>query len=206
MTDCLNGDVRDALPDYLNDRLDAARRSAVESHLSQCAPCREELSLLGGLRATMRRAPDVDVGRIAAALAPYRAPARRGPAANWRVAAAIAALVVGGTSIALLRGRAPVSRRDEIRVAVAPAPITDSAPVAPPAAAPVTRASEPASSGRASPSSVSARELAIAGGSIGDLSDRELSALVEGIESLDGVPSDEVEAPAPVSMSAGEGI
>lgn len=206
MTDCLNGDVRDALPDYLNDRLDAARRRAVDSHLSECATCREELSLLRGLRATMRRTPDVDVARVAAALAPYRAPARRSPATNWRVAAAIAALTVGGASIALLRGRAPVTRRADIAVVVAPAPITDSAPVAPPAAAPETRAAEPAAPSRALPVSTSARELAIAGGSIGDLSDRELSALVEGIESLDGVPSADVETPAPVSMSAKEGI
>ena len=33
MIDCPNGGVRDALPDYLNDRLDAARRRQVESHL-----------------------------------------------------------------------------------------------------------------------------------------------------------------------------
>jgi hypothetical protein len=52
---------------------------------------------------------------------------------------------------------------------------------------------------------VRVRELAIAGGAIADLSDRELSALVEGIESLDGLPSAEVETPEPVWMSAQEG-
>jgi anti-sigma factor RsiW len=206
MTDCLNGDVRDALPDYLNDRLDAERRRAVEAHLSECAACREELSLLRGLRATMHRAPDVDVARISAAIAPYRVPARRGPATNWRVAAAIAALAVGGTSVALLRGRAPVSRSAAVAVTVAPAPNGDSSPVVPPAAAPQARAGERPTPGGTSVASTSARELAIAGGSIGDLSDGELSALVEGIESLDGVPSAEVETPAPVSMSAQEGL
>ena len=206
MTECLNGDVRDALPDYLNDRLDAARRRAVESHLSECATCREELSLLRGLRATMRRAPDVDVARISAAVAPYQAPVRRGPATSWRVAAAIAALAVGGTSIALLRGRAPVSRGAGVAVATAPAPSSDSAPAVLPARAPESPAAEPAGRSRTLPASVSARELAIAGGSISDLSDGELTALVEGIESLDGVPSAEVETPAPVSMSAQEGI
>ena len=205
MTECLNGDVRDALPDYLNDRLDAARRRAVESHHSECATCREELSLLRGLRATMRRAPDVDVARISAAVAPYRAPVRRGPATSWRVAAAIAALVVGGTSIALLRGRAPVSRGADVTVAIAPAP-SGASPVVPTAAAPGTRPAEPATPSRTLPARVSTRELAIAGGSISDLSDGELTALVESLESLDGVPSAEVEAPTPVSMSAQEGI
>ena len=206
MTDCLNGDVRDVLPDYLNDRLDAARQRTVESHLSDCASCREELSLLRGLRTTMRRAPDVDVARIAAAIAPYRAPVRRGPATSWRVAAAIAALAVGGTSIALLRSRTPMSRSTDVAVGVAPTRSGNSVPVAPPTAAPETRVAEPATGHRRLPASVSARELAIAGGSINDLSDRELSALVEGIESLDGVPSAEVETPAPVSISAQEGI
>ena len=55
MIDCPNGDVRDALPEYLNDRLDPARRAEVESHLLRCDACRAELSLLRDLRATMRR-------------------------------------------------------------------------------------------------------------------------------------------------------
>jgi anti-sigma factor RsiW len=205
MTECLNGDVRDALPDYINDRLDAARRRAVESHLAECATCREELSLLRGLRAAMRRAPDVDVARISAAVAPYRAPVRRGPATSWRVAAAISALAVGGASIALLRGHAPVSQGTDVAAAIAPTPSGDSAPVVSPAATPDNRDAEPAAPSQMPPASVSTRELAIAGGSISDLSDRELTALVEGIESLDGVPSAEVEAPAPVPMSAQEG-
>jgi anti-sigma factor RsiW len=108
MTDCSNGDLRDALPDYLHDRLDAARRRQVESHLAGCEACREELSLLRALRATMRRASPVDVEAIAAAIPPYRAPAQRSWAIGWRAAAAIVAIAVGGTSmIALLRGRGP---------------------------------------------------------------------------------------------------
>ena len=93
-----------------------------------------------------------------------------------------------------------------VAVAVAPGPISDSAPVVPPAAAPHSRAAERPTPSGTSPASASTRELAIAGGSIGELSDGELSALVDGIESLDGVPSADVETPAPVSMSAQEGI
>jgi hypothetical protein len=53
---------------------------------------------------------------------------------------------------------------------------------------------------------VATGELAMAAGAIGELSDRELSALVEGIESLDGLPSTEVEGAEPVSVGAREGL
>ena len=210
MTDCPNGEVRDALPDYLNDRLDAARRREVEAHLTGCATCREELSLLRALRATVRRAPAVDAEAIAASIPAYRAPVRRRWATSGRIAAAIVAIAVGGTSIVLLRDRPPAGPVEPSRpiaeapVAVAPEPSPDSAPIVatPMAEAPVAGRAipEPTSGGAAA-----ARELAIAGGSIADLSDRELSALVEGIESLDGLPSAEVEAPEPVSIPAQEG-
>jgi anti-sigma factor RsiW len=205
MTDCPNGDVRDALPDYLNDRLDAARRREVESHLTGCATCREELSLLRALRATVRRAPAVDADAIAASIPAYRAPARRRWATSGRIAAAIVAIAVGGTSIVLLRDRPAAGPVEPSRpIAVAPEPSPDSTPLVATTSAEVPVAervtSQPTAGG-----ATAARELAIAGGSIADLSDRELSALVEGIESLDGLPSAEVEAPEPVSIPAQEG-
>jgi hypothetical protein len=45
----------------------------------------------------------------------------------------------------------------------------------------------------------------MAGGTITDLNDRELSALVESLESLDAVPAAEVEGAEPVSIGAPEG-
>jgi anti-sigma factor RsiW len=197
--------VRDVLPDYLNDRLDAARRREVESHLTGCATCREELSLLRALRATVRRAPAVDADAIAASIPAYRAPARRRWATSGRIAAAIVAIAVGGTSIVLLRDRPAAGPVEPSRpIAVAPEPSPDSTPLVATTSAEVPVAervtSQPTAGG-----ATAARELAIAGGSIADLSDRELSALVEGIESLDGLPSAEVEAPEPVSIPAQEG-
>ena len=112
MTDCPNGDVRDALPDYLHDRLDPVRRREAEAHLAGCDTCRQELALLRALRATTRRAPAVDAAAIAAAIPPYRVPARRGRATGWRAAAAVVAFAVGGTSIALLWERAPSAGED----------------------------------------------------------------------------------------------
>ena len=207
MIDCPNGDVRDALPDYLSDRLDTARRRQVESHLAGCDACREELALLRALRVTMRRAPAVDVAAIAAAIPPYRVPARRSWATGWRVAAAIVALAVGGTSIVLLRSRAPVAREDVtpyVRGVPAPHPESPTVAVVPPSPEAVAPAIP---TPRSQPVATSAnRELAMAGGSITDLSDGELSALVEGIESLDGVLSTEVDGDAPIPLGRQEDI
>ena len=178
MIDCTNGDVRDVLPDYVNDRLGAHPRAEVERHLESCALCRDEVTLLRDLRVTIRRAPAVDVDAIAAAIPPYRAPVRRGWTAGWRAAAAIAAITVGGTSIALLRDEAPTDR------VVVPRPVAQApGPSAPPAS----------------------RELVMAGGSISDLSDGELSALVDDLESLDALPLTEVYGTQPLPLSAQEG-
>ena len=206
MIDCPNGDVRDALPDYLHDRLDTARRRRVEAHLAGCDACREELALLRALRVTMRRAPAVDSEAIAAAIPPYRAPARRGWAVGWRAAAAVVAIAVGGTSIALLRGRAPAVRQDVTPyVQAVPTPRRESPTVAV-TPSPVPRAPAIASPSRQPVATVVSRELAMAGGSINDLSDGELSALVDGIESLDAVPSTEVEGDEPAPLGRQEDI
>jgi hypothetical protein len=206
MTDCPNGAVRDALPEYLNDRLDAVRRAEVESHLAVCDACREELSLLRDLRATMRRVPAVNVGAIAGAIPPYHAPARRGWAPSWRAAAAIAAIAVGGTSIALLHDRTSTTARStQPQVAAAKVPPLDSA-------RPVETATTPAVSPNRRPAPVVAaapratQELAMAGATIGELSDGELAALVDGIESFDALPSAEVEGAEQPSVGTPEGI
>ena len=200
MIDCPNGDVRDVLPDYVNDRLAAPARAEVEQHLASCGACRDEVDLLRGLRTTLRRAPAVDVDAISAAIAPYRAPssavAGRRWAADWRIAAAIAAIAIGGTSVALLRDGGPADGDGGSTAVVAgPARGVDASPGAvstPVTPAPdVVRIDTPAAR---SPDSPPARELAMAAGAIGELSDGELSALVEGLESLDALPSAEVEA------------
>jgi hypothetical protein len=110
--------------------------------------------------------------------------------------------VVGGTSIALLahtRQRTQVARGPVVQ-AVAPAPdagVHAAAPAAPVTPPPTV---EPAPMvARVAPTVTHApvprgEELAVAGGAIDDLSDGELSALLNEIESLDAVPSTEVES------------
>src|SRR5437870_551008 len=102
MIDCSNGDMRDLLPELVHDRLAPSERARIEAHVASCEACRAEVALLRALRATMGRTPAIDVASIAAAIPAYRAPVRR----SWtglRAAAVIAAIAVGGTSVALIR-------------------------------------------------------------------------------------------------------
>lgn len=202
MNDCPNGDIRDLLPDFLHDRLGADERAVVEAHLRGCELCREELTFLRGLRASLRRAPSVDVDRIAAAIPAYRAPARQLTTRSWggwRVAAAVTLLAAGGTSVVVARQGAQatadsaqvvgVDRFDSLPGSTHVPAVVD--PAASPSSGPATGAELPAP-----------RELALAGGTIGDLDDSELSALIEDIQSLNAVTPVEVDNAAPVSPIA----
>ena len=201
MNDCPNGDVRDLLPAYLNDRLSAAQRTEVEAHLTSCDDCRAELGLLRDLRATMRHAPAVDVDSIAAAIPPYRAPVRRSSAMGWRAAAAVVVIAAGGTSIALLRDAGDRPARTE-PMAVVSAPVAtarDSTIVAITTTPPASASRDSMHSSEAS-SPAASRELAVGSSAIGELSDRELGALVAGLESLDALPSTELEGADAASL------
>lgn len=204
MIDCPDGDIRDLLPDLVHDRLGAAERARVEAHVATCGPCRDELALLRDLRATMRRVPAIDASVVAAAISSYRAPVRRSWS-SWRAAAVIATIAIGGTSIAIVHRQptAVVSEPiAELPAAVstqptpsvpgveAPKPV-DSADIAPAPASVTTRTD-------GAPAVEATRELAMGGGTVGELSDHELKTLLDDIESLDALPSAEVEA-APVT-------
>ena len=187
MTDCPNGEVRDLLPDLLHDRLAPAVRREVEAHVRDCADCRDELALLRAMRTSLRRAPAVDVAAIAATIPPYRAAPRR-TWGGWRVAASIAILAAGGTSVAVLqRGAITVPDTSSV-LTVAETSAAPRAPVS------VTTKDSSVPTGTASSAP---RELAVASSSIGELDDAELSALLKDLGTVDVLPSVDVE-PAPV--------
>ena len=197
MTDCPNGEMRDLLPELLHDRLAPAVRREVEAHVRDCADCQEELALLRAVRASLRRAPAVDVASIAAAILPYRSAARR-TWGSWRAAAAIVILAAGGTSVAVLQ-RGATSVRDTASVSVAVGSgATPRAPV------------KGATKDSAVPTATAApapRELAVASSSIGDLDDAELSALLKDLATVDVLPPVDVEpttAISPVSPTGTE--
>jgi anti-sigma factor RsiW len=183
MTDCPNVEIRDQLPDFVHDQLSATARAAVVAHAATCAACAAELALLRELRSTLRSGPAVDVGRIVAALpapTPTGGPQRRSGGRrvlNWRIAAAVAALVAGGSSAAILGGRL----RDP-------------------------DANRSAAVSRTPAQPLQVREVATAAVSIdADLADAsvvELEALLEELEAFDGLPAGEPEAPA--SAATGE--
>lgn len=208
MIDCSNGDIRDLLPDLLHDRLAPATLARVESHVASCAACQDELSLLSDLRATIRRAPSVSIGAIASAVPAYRAPTNRGWE-SWRAAAAILVIAAGATSFAI------VNRRETpppVAVAPVPAPpgtvaATQSPELVMPrspdgAAGPATPAPSLAPTIPSAPI-VAGRELAMVGGADSDLSDGELSTLLNELESIDLLPSAEVEGVRPMSPLQG---
>jgi hypothetical protein len=205
------------LPDLLHDRLDPVARAAVESHLRGCAECRSELDLLRDLRATMRHSPTLDLPAIVAAVPAYNTPTKRSWV-GWRTAAAITFVAAGASSVAVWQRGVP-SREDTAAVYRIAAAVVDSPLVSAPAehapAAPGTHAVKTAdpiptpqrAAANPSPSRVSpgARELAMAGGSLTDLSDRELASLLKDIESLDAVPSTEVDAQSVAPLSPRRG-
>lgn len=212
MNDCANGDIRDLLPDLLHDRLDSAARRTVEVHLASCADCRAELALLQDVRASLRVSPVLDLTAIGAAIPPHRARSTRAWS-NWRIAASLALLAAGAASVALLN-RAPAPSTAEMTAVHA-------APSAPSVPAP-TRADTHASAGVvAAPVSTpqpvksvlpertrelaSTRELHVAEGALGDLSETELTSLLKEIEALDALPSTYVEshAIAPIAPTRG---
>jgi hypothetical protein len=137
MTDCLNAEMRDRLPDLLHERLDASARAAVMAHVEECADCRVELIVLREARVALTSGMrSVDVAAIARVVitrtsspAVVRGPEPRARSTwiNWRVAASIAVLVAGGASFAVIRARQQLTVGPRLPVVASPAP--ESVPV-----------------------------------------------------------------------------
>lgn len=107
MTDCPNAGIRDQLPDLLHGHLDDRSRARVETHLRECAACRDELDLLRAVRAAAPRV-GVDVARIVSALP---APRRRGVWNQriWQIAAGVVFLAGTGSAVVRYMGHAGVA-------------------------------------------------------------------------------------------------
>ena len=165
MSDCLNVEIRELLPDYLSGTLSASRRADVESHVATCSDCADELAMLRLVREAYAAAtPAMNVKAIVAAL-PRKAsrPATR----SWRssqafqIAAAISFIAVGGISLAVARsffdGNATV--------------VPDTVAV-----------------------STEAPAISFAGG-LSDLGDEDVEALLSALESIDALPVTETTEP-----------
>jgi anti-sigma factor RsiW len=194
MNDCVNAEMRDRLPDLLNDRLPANERAEVVAHVAACADCREELELLRAIR-SMLSAPAlrVDVARVVSALPKPPSQATRRPTrrtwADWRIAATVTILAVGGSSVALLN-RAPH---------VAPVRVDASRPID---STPATTPEQTVSSKTPSDTNQDSESSSGLGmsGRLDDLDDAQVEALINEIENMKAVPITE---PEPVSMKVG---
>ena len=199
MTDCSNAEMRDRLPDLLHERLDSSARAAVMAHVAQCAECRAELTLLREARIALTsdmRA--VDVASITRAVMAktsqdivHALPRQRRAHTwmDWRVAASIALLAIGGASYALIHSRPAVVTTQTPTMVAKAAPQPIEIPTVTPSHESTARAQAPARA-------TSASELSAAGG-VGDLSDNDLRALLDDLQSIDAEPPTD---PDPVSV------
>jgi anti-sigma factor RsiW len=110
MFDCANVEMRELLPELAAGTLDARTRARVEEHVANCAECASELATLKLVRGAYAAPPAIDTTRIVAALPkpPVAAPASSSARSrrrwmDWRVAAALTMITVGGLSVALNR-------------------------------------------------------------------------------------------------------
>src|SRR5688572_10315052 len=99
MSDCLNVEIRELLPDYPGGTLSASRRPEVDAHVASCAECADELALLRLVREAYAESPAVNVKAIVAALP------RNAARPAMRTVRAGAPLVAPGVAVRLSRSR-----------------------------------------------------------------------------------------------------
>jgi anti-sigma factor RsiW len=179
MGDCINTEIRDALPDLVHARLDASERARVEAHVAACSECSAEVELLRRAAAVLALgAPRMDARRIAAAVAASPRPSADQPRPIfgrprlYQLAAAVVLVVLGA---GLIRMTLQSGSDVDPRTARGPTAV-------------VTPASG----------------IAMVGG-IESLTSDDLATLVAGVESLEAVPATEPEPLQLTSYDLGQG-
>lgn len=200
MTDCPNAEMRDRLPDLLHERLDASARAAVIAHVSECSDCDAELALLRQVRVSLSSGVvDIDTAAVARrvvtrAAAPRTAAMRGRFWSDWRLAAAVAVIAVGGASLATVYARRGGVTDDT--TLSSPSVIGRAARSDTVAAAPLVSPVTPGSEHSIAGVSRARGELAAAG-DVGDLSESELRTLLGDLDTIEAVPATE---PEPVTV------
>ena len=214
MNDCPNADIRDQLPDLLHERLDVSMRAAVMAHVDACVDCRAELELLRSVHEMLvSRTPRVDINYVVNALPKPMAATRAQPArlaprrrvwSDWRIAAAVTVLAVGGGSFALLRQGVNPPTADTMLAQTSPVgsaatPSRDSVTVATPSRVADASSAPSGSTSVARGAAASADEQAglATTARLADLNERQLQALLDQIDQLQAVPITE---PEPVTL------
>ena len=182
MNDCVNGDIRDVLPELVNGTLPAGDVARVQEHVNACADCAAEVELLRTARAAMRLAPAMDTARIAAAVqasTAQRLAARRAPAARIaRIASLSLVAVIGALGVWSLRDSSPAGPA----APDVPAAVALDAPEGQPT---VERARTAEDQPARAPV-----QLAL-GGDMSQLGDDDLLALLSEVSALEAMPGEE---------------
>jgi anti-sigma factor RsiW len=194
MNDCMNGEIRDLLPELVSGTLAAGEAVRVQEHVRACADCAAEVELLRTVRAAMRLAPPMNTARIAEAVqasTARRLAARRIPARVGRIAALSLIVVLGVVGLWSARDSAGVSDAGV-------APVVAAAGEAPAAVA------QPAAATQAPAAPRAPVQLAL-GGDVSQLDDDELVALMQEVAVLDAMPGADaaplaIEPVVPVEM------
>ena len=230
MTDCMNAEMRDLLPDLAAEALSTAETSRVGAHVAGCSPCADELALIRQVRGLRAPAVEIDVGAIVAKLprpTPGAAPrvtaphydrgvvsldARRLAATHaavgrrslanrargaWRVAAALGVIVAGGWSIMMVRsGGIPNMQMQADSV-----PLTD---LGAGVSVPNVTANEDGGNtpiADTSPNAQATEGAAISFGAMNDLTDEELTRVLDRLEQWDGATSVETTTTRPILLT-----
>jgi hypothetical protein len=197
MFDCANVQMRELLPELVAGSLDAAARARLEEHLAGCAECASELETLRLVRAAFASAPVIDANRIVAALpkpvAAARVSRRAAPVKrwlDWRIAAALTTITVGGLSLAVSERVHPSingTQRDSTEIGALTTATRESTTVASSRRIAALRrdTQTPPST---NPRSAAAKAQLSFGGGTSDLDDASLQALLGALDEIDRAP------------------
>jgi anti-sigma factor RsiW len=207
MIDCIEAEIRDALPDLIHGRLSKLDRATLSAHVESCAACRAELELLKEVRASAPLVPRMDVAAIVSAL-PKPMPsaadllvAQRSqgrplshmrPVYKWMAAAAL--VVTGSLVFAnVRRGPAVEAPVATPQVATSAVVVPDKSPeaVRAPASAAAPVVSVPAAKVVAPAPRVLALSLTTG---VQDLTDDQLQTLLDDLDKVQGLPTVEPES------------
>jgi len=199
MFDCADVEIRELLPDLAAGSLDDSTRARVEHHVASCAECASELETLRLVRSAYAATPSVDVQWIVAALpkatplpdrVPGGEPLKRWT--DWRVAAALTMISVGGLSLAVALHRSTETRPRDLAAAVASVDTQRAQPVkravtggSPSSIHDTTR--PVARSGRPASAPQPKAQLAFAGGT-DDMDDASIKVLLGALDEMDRAP------------------
>ena len=210
MFDCANVEMRELLPELVAGTLDASARARVDAHVITCAECASELETVRLVRGAFA-APAVDTQRIVAALPkPLTGPVAITSTVpvkrwvDWRLAAALTMITVGGLSVAVVQRRG-TDATDVPIDSGAVAPAIASGRRAVDSAGPADRPGTLSETGsdltaRGSTGPAFRRAQLSFNGGVGDLDDASIQALLGALDDIDRAPVAPSAEPDPSSV------